>query len=68
MSSLTLEHHHSLMSSLTLELHHSLMTEPRVTAPTNMRAALGESVSLVCDAQGFPAPAITWYRKDGEMP
>ncbi|XP_052760298.1 basement membrane-specific heparan sulfate proteoglycan core protein-like isoform X2 [Mya arenaria] len=42
--------------------------EPRVTAPTNMRAALGESVSLVCDAQGFPAPAITWYRKDGEMP
>ncbi|XP_052285983.1 basement membrane-specific heparan sulfate proteoglycan core protein-like isoform X3 [Dreissena polymorpha] len=44
-------------------------SRPEVTAPASARAALGDSVSLVCDAQGFPSPDITWFRKDGkEMP
>jgi len=42
--------------------------QPKVNAPSNMRAALGDSVSLVCEVEGYPRPAVTWYRKDGEMP
>jgi len=39
-----------------------------VSAPSSQTAALGDSVSLVCDARGYPSPDITWYRKDGDMP
>ncbi|XP_060073482.1 basement membrane-specific heparan sulfate proteoglycan core protein-like [Ylistrum balloti] len=34
----------------------------------SLTAALGTSATLACEATGYPAPEIRWYRKDGEMP
>jgi len=42
--------------------------QPKVNAPSNMQAAMGDSVSLVCEVEVYPRPVVTWYRKDGEMP
>ncbi|XP_069115040.1 basement membrane-specific heparan sulfate proteoglycan core protein-like isoform X2 [Argopecten irradians] len=34
----------------------------------SLTAALGTSATLACEATGYPAPEIRWYRKNGEMP
>lgn len=59
-------HSHSLDVLQTMILNFT--AQPLVTAPPVHTAALGDSVSMVCDARGYPAPDITWFRKDGEMP
>ncbi|XP_041375624.1 lachesin-like [Gigantopelta aegis] len=32
------------------------------TVPTNIKARVGESIELMCNASGSPTPSIRWYR------
>ena len=44
-------------------------TWPVIIAPQRVTsAALGDQVSLVCDASGYPSPDITWHRNNASMP
>ena len=51
------------------EIFVTISARPVISAPQRVTsAALGDQVSLVCDASGYPSPDITWHRKDASMP
>ncbi|XP_021372607.1 basement membrane-specific heparan sulfate proteoglycan core protein-like isoform X2 [Mizuhopecten yessoensis] len=46
-----------------------IRARPRISGQgDSMTAALGTSATLACEASGYPAPEIRWYRKNGDMP
>ncbi|TNN86545.1 Hemicentin-1 [Liparis tanakae] len=36
-------------------------------APVDVTANVGENITLLCTARGFPQPAVTWRRQDGRQ-
>ena len=40
---------------------------PYITPPTDTLAAIGDSVSLICEAAGLPTPNISWERVSDGM-
>ena len=42
---------------------------PMITLdPTSVNATVGDNVSFMCEATGFPTPSILWLKQDGDLP
>ena len=42
---------------------------PMITLnPTSVNVSVGDNVSFMCDAMGFPTPSILWMKEDGDLP
>ena len=50
-----------------VDQHFYVGLTPYITPPTDTLVAIGDSVSLICEAAGLPTPTISWERVSDGM-